>query len=113
MQEQMEKMQQRLARQLGQPEGDAFVQDALQEAADAVCSYCGIEEIPKPLESVVVRIARDIWRAAGYGGEEAAKEVKAVSRGDVSTSFEAVENSGSAFVKSYQAMLNPYRKLGW
>lgn len=109
-----EKWLDKLAKQLGKQTGELGLEDALQEAIDAVRSYCHIEEIPEALGSTVVRMAREIWRGAGYGQEEAPKEVTSISRGDVSTSFAFAEKErGAQFVGEYAAFLNPYRKLGW
>ena len=112
-----DRMLERLARNLGKAIDDATVRDALDDAVDVVKNYCNIEEIPPALELTVVRIARDVWRAAGYGQEQAPQEIKSISRGDVSTSFEKPGYSetdstgGAGFVQAYQKILNSFRKL--
>lgn len=93
-----------------------ILQFVLDLACDKVKNYCHIESIPKGLENTVIRIAADIWRTEGYGGEEKPKEVTAVKRGDVSTSFAAVSSSKavqSDFLSKYKAELNRFRKLTW
>ena len=93
-----------------------LLQFVLDLACDKVKNYCNIEIIPKELENTVVRIAVDLWRTEGYGGEEKPKEVTAVKRGDVSTSFASVstcDNVQSDYLSKYKAQLNSFRKLRW
>lgn len=93
-----------------------LLQFVLDLAADKVKNYCNIKIIPKELENTVVRIAADLWRTEGYGSEEKPKEVTAVRRGDVSTSFASVYTSEavqSDFLSKYKGELNSFRKLKW
>ena len=93
-----------------------LLQFVLDLAVDKVKNYCHIETIPKGLENTVVRLAVDLWRIEGYGSEEKPKEVTAVRRGDVSTSFASVstsENIQSDFLSKYKGELNSFRKLKW
>jgi len=93
-----------------------LLQFVLELACDKVKNYCHIENIPEKLENTVVRIAVDLWRTEGYGSEEKPKEVTAVKRGDVSTSFASVSNSADTrndCLCKYKAQLNSFRKLKW
>lgn len=93
-----------------------LLQFVLDLAIDKVKNYCHIEAIPKGLENTVVRLAVDLLRIEGYGSEEKPKEVTAVRRGDVSTSFASVstsENIQSDFLSKYKGELNSFRKLKW
>lgn len=113
--EQYNRMLARLARTLGKTADDETLADALEDAIDTVLVYCNIEEIPRLLESTVVQIARDMWRAEGYGQEAADQQATQVKRGDVTTTFAAPgtetanPNTGAGFVKAYQRTLNQFR----
>lgn len=121
--EQYDRMLAKLARLLGkQPGGDsdALLRDALDDAMDVVKNYCNITEIPRELESTVVKMARDVWRAEGYGQDTPAASVASVSRGDVSVSYtsgsgdnysDANNQGGAGFARAYQKILNSFRVL--
>lgn len=107
-----------LARRLGKSIDDPSLEDALKDAEDLVKNYCNIQQIPPQLNTTVVRIARDIWRAGGYAGPQAPQQVASISRGDFSTSFASaadaqLQNPGAGFAAAYQTALNPFRKLRW
>lgn len=96
-------------------ESDELLQYVLDATVDMVKGYCNIDEIPTPLEKVIVRMAVDMWRIEGYGvtGGTGNMEVKQIKRGDVTTSFEAVGVNSDDFIKAYTKQLNEYRKLRW
>lgn len=93
-----------------------LLQFAIDTAVEKVLAYCNIEKIPEGLNNTVVRMAADIWRTEGYGSEEKPKEVTAVKRGDVSTSFASVSTTETVlgdYLSKYKAVLNSFRKLRW
>lgn len=121
-----DQMLEKLKRVLGKTDASesesALLKDALDDALNAVKAYCNFkpdDPIPPGLDSTVVRIAADIWRADGYGSESAPQTVTSVKRGDVTTSFASVGYSGASgsdgagFAHAYTNILNSYRKLVW
>lgn len=116
-----EKMLEALARKLGKalptnPDQDPLG-DVLLDAVQDVKNFCNLEELPEALHSTVVRIAMDMWRGAGYGQDAAPKQVTAVKRGDVQTSFAAPGyaggNSGGGvdYKTPYLNILYNFRKV--
>ena len=89
----------------------------LEIIQDEVKNYCHIEEIPKRLETIVVRMAVDLYRSEGYGTGTKPLTVSSVSRGDVSTSFDTSSAGGLSGVKSvvddYAAQLQAFRQMRW
>lgn len=110
-----------LLKQLLGVTGDA--QDALlafvyDDARQAVLNYCNIEAVPPELDSTLLRIAADIWRAEGFGlTEEQCKVVHSVSDGSQSVTYEAAKDRTAGIadiVRKYAPALNAFRRLrGW
>lgn len=103
---------------------DGLLQFVLDSVINQVRTHCNMDElepIPPGLETIIVRMAVDLWRLEGYGQEATAKEVSSVKRGDVTTTFQAVGGNynamtgagGAEFIKAYTRQLNAYRKLRW
>lgn len=90
---------------------DGLLQFVLDSVINQVRTHCNMDElepIPPGLESIIVRMAVDLWRQEGYGQEAAVMDIKSVKRGDVTTAFERVSSG-----MNYEKQLNAYRKLRW
>lgn len=98
---------------LGVEDKDAQIEFALQSAKDIVTDYCNIEEIPKSLETTVIRMAMDIYRNDQPGESEKPQAIKSVSIGDTSTSFGDAASSDytQSILKNYAKQLNRYRRV--
>ena len=93
-----------------------LVKFAINDAENKIKNYCNLEEVPQGLETTLIRLAVDLYRAEGYGSEELPRQVTSVKRGDVSTSFADTTKSESIetdFLSKYNAQLNAFRKLRW
>lgn len=102
-----------LKEMLGVEDKDVQIEFALQSAKDIVTDYCNIEEIPKSLETTVIRMAMDIYRNEQPGESEKPQAVKSVSVGDTSTSFgdAASDDYAQSILKNYTKQLNRYRRV--
>lgn len=98
---------------LGVEDKDVQIEFALQSAKDIATDYCNIEEIPKSLETIVIRMAMDIYRNEQPGECEKPQAVKSVSIGDTSTSFgdTASDDYTQSILKNYAKQLNRYRRV--
>lgn len=103
---------------------DALLELALRVVEDQVLSYINHETLPKALEGVLVFMATEYWKGAGFGTDQAAPgPVSSVSRGDVSTSFATATGAeatagtfglggGDGFF-GWRTVLNAYRRVKW
>ena len=82
----------------------------IDDCENLITSYCHTEEVPTKLESLVPIMAADMWRRKGYGHETAPKEVKSISQGDRSISYQSFVLDTEAFLKEYEARLKPFRR---
>lgn len=106
----------RLSALLGVNEPDevasAHVEFVLENAADTVKNYCHIDEIPKELETTVLRMAIDIYRNEQTGSSSVPQSVSSVQIGDTRTSFStSVTEFSESIMKDYRAVLNRYRRV--
>lgn len=89
----------------------------IEETTDKICNYCNIEKVPKELETTLLSMCIRLYRTENLGQEETKREVKSMSEGAVSVSFDSAinENQGKAmdFLEDYTNQLNKYRKVGW
>lgn len=92
---------------------------ALEAIVQAIKTFCSITSIPRELDTVVLQIAEDYYRAK-YASEfeQTAPAVTSIKRGDVTTAFGAAKavvtvGSGAAFVRNYEAQLVAFRKMRW
>lgn len=97
---------------------DGLLEFALDTARSLILGYCNIDRVPKALETVMLRMAMDVYRAAGLGAEQAPQTVQSVKRGDVTTTYSVAGSTGSTsdstgILASYERELRPFRKLRW
>lgn len=82
-------------------------------------TFCNITKIPKELDTVVLQIAEDYYRAKyPTEFEQTAPAVTSIKRGDVTTTFGSAKatvtvGSGAAFVRNYEAQLVAFRRMRW
>lgn len=89
-------------------EQDGLLSFLIDESKNMILGYCKINEIPAQLESLVPVIAADMYRAKGYGSEAPPEDVKSISEGERSVSYENNRPSGN-FLASYRARLAPFK----
>ncbi|URJ46382.1 hypothetical protein MF628_000912 [Paenibacillus polymyxa] len=98
---------------------DVQLSFALNFTIDGIKNYCNITDIPEQLENTTMLIAKDYYLnqfAEPATAGEAELNVQSVKRGDVQFNFAAYAKKGvegTAFIKSYAAQLNAFRKLRW
>lgn len=92
---------------------------ALESIVQGIKTFCNISSIPRELDTVVLQIAEDYYRAK-YPTEfaQAAPAVTSIKRGDVTTVFGSAKaivtvGSGAAFVRNYEAQLIAFRRMRW
>lgn len=102
----------KLKRILGDDIDDLNVEFAIDNAVETVLNYCNIEEIPKGLETTVVRIAVDLYRGSEFGSSDNSV-VQSIKEGDTTVNFGSAStvDSVQAVVSRYSAQLNRYRRV--
>ncbi|OMF95133.1 hypothetical protein [Paenibacillus sp. FSL R7-0273] len=92
---------------------------ALESIVQAIKTFCNITSIPRELDTVVLQIAEDFYRAKyATEFEQTAPTVTSIKRGDVTTTFGGSKavvtvGSGAAFVRNYEAQLIAFRRMRW
>ncbi|MEK4854795.1 hypothetical protein NST04_33505 [Paenibacillus sp. FSL H7-0756] len=92
---------------------------ALESIVQAIKTFCNIASIPRELDTVVLQIAEDFYRAKyPTEFEQTAPVVTSIKRGDVTTAFGGSKavvtvGSGAAFVRNYEAQLVAFRRMRW
>lgn len=96
-------------------EKDVFLDFALENAEETIRNYCHIDDIPKELNTTVLRMAVDLYRSENIGSESGAETVKSISQGDTSVTLEAAGGTDykQSILKNYEAQLRKFRKLRW
>lgn len=98
---------------------ETAAQFCLDDCTHLVLDYCHLDELPRELESVVIRMAVDLYRLQGYGQATAPEgPVTQLKEGDQSVSYAAdragaIAGSGAALLTNYAGRLTPFRKLRW
>ena len=97
---------------------DGVLSFCLETVQDEVKNYCNLEEIPAPLENIIVRMAADLARSEGYGQPQAPQAAKSVSRGDVTVTYgdgaaTAEITGGKSVLDDYKSQLQAFRRLRW
>ncbi len=94
-------------------EQDSLLSFLVDDAKNLILGHCRIDFIPRQLESVVPKIAADMYRAKGYGSAEAPQTVKSVTQDKRTVSFSETDTSADNFLKAYIQRLKPFvRKRG-
>ena len=82
----------------------------IDDCENLITSSCHTDEVPTKLESLIPIMAADMWRRKGQGAEAAPKEIKSISQGDRSVSYQSTALDTEAFLKEYEARLRPFRR---
>ena len=97
---------------------DGILNFALEYAQDFAKNYCNIEAIPQGAETLIVRMAADLYRSEGYGQGEKPQTAKSVRRGDVTVDYgnasaTAAISGEKSVLDDYRTQLNAFRRLRW
>lgn len=87
---------------------DGVLMYLLGDAENLVLGHCRIDILPRQLESIIPAIAADLYRANGYGAEESPSDVKSVSEGQRSVSFDVSRPSHETILKNYYKRIRPF-----
>lgn len=111
----LEKLKKLLGIPLEDNSKDFLLEFALEDVEQIVKNYCHIKEIPKELNTTVLKMAIDIYRNENLGEEESSLgSISSISEGDTSVSYRSsVAEFKDSLIKDYKAQLNKYRKLVW
>ena len=80
-------------------EQDNLLSFLIDDTVNMIMAYCHIDVLPRQLESLVPKIAADMYRAKGYGDSKSPEVVKSISEGDNDKIF-----------SNYYKRLDPFRK---
>lgn len=96
---------------------DALLEFTIGMVEDLVKNYCRRQDIPKPLEKVVLSWCVDLYRASSFGSAQGEAPIKSINEGDTSLTYGAAygvgENPAMGFLKNYAPQLERWRKVGW
>lgn len=94
-----------------------ILQFVLTKGQDMILNYCRLKELPAALETVLINMCVDIYRAEQLGKAQVSGTVKSITEGDVSVTYASAtsvsENKGMEFLKDYTKQLDRYRRMGW
>lgn len=88
----------------------------IDKATEMICNYCYVHTVPLGLENVLLSLCVDLYRTESLGKEKAEGDVKKISEGDVSVSFNTIaqrDDIAMVFLRDYITQLNCYRKARW
>ena len=89
-------------------EQDGLLSFILEDVSNMICGYCRTEAVPDKLTGLVPVMAADLYRRKGYGTAEAPQNIKSISEGERSITFES-SISTDDFLKEYEARLKPFK----
>lgn len=94
---------------------DFILEFTLERVEDTIKSYCNIKEVPVELSSVAISMAMELYRVENLGSEEDGKDIKSISVGDTTTTFETKSSKeiSKELLKDYKAQIEPFRKVKW
>ena len=80
----------------------------IEDTVNMIMAYCHIDVLPRQLESLVPKIAADMYRAKGYGDSKSPEVVKSRSEGERSVTYAETDND--KIFSNYYKRLDPFRK---
>ena len=86
---------------------DAVIELLTKDTIAAVLAHCRIDALPYQLHGLIAQMAAKAYRVNGYGAEETPTEVKSISEGDRSISFETRSNA-NGILSDYKSRLKPF-----
>lgn len=88
---------------------DGLLSFLISDTENMILSYCHLEIMPRQLESLVPIVTAEMYRRKRYGQAEYKSDVKSISEGDRSISFESTAIDTDSFLKEYEARLKPFK----
>lgn len=112
---QLEKLKKILGMSLEDNSKDFLLEFTLEDIEQIVKDYCHIKDIPKELNTTVLKMAIDLYRNENLGEEESSLgSISSITEGDTSISYRsAASEFKDTLIKDYKSQLNKYRKLVW
>ena len=89
-------------------EQDSLLSFLIGDTINLILGYCRLDIMPRQLESLVPKIAADMYRIKGYGDSKSPEVVKSVSEGERSVTY--AENDNDKIFSNYYKRLDPFRK---
>lgn len=88
---------------------DELLELILDEAEQFILDYCRIDEVPEKLRGIIPFMAADLYRYREYGKSTLPNDIKSISEGSRSVTYESVHRPTDAF-SAYLKRLKPYRR---
>lgn len=94
---------------------DVYLEFILDDVFQIIKDYCHIKEVPEELNTIVLKIAIDLYRNKNLGEEEnTLGSISSISEGDTTVSYKSnVVEFKDSLINDYKLQLNRYRKLVW
>lgn len=111
----LEKLKKLLGIALEDGSKDFLLEFVLEDVEQIVKGYCNIKEVPKELNTTVLKMAIDSYRNENLGEEESSLgSISSITEGDTTVSYRsAASEFKDTLIKDYKSQLNKYRKLVW
>lgn len=90
-------------------EKDDILRFIINDCISAITAYCRIDSLPQELIGTAAYMTVKEYRKNGYGSEEEPRDIKTISEGDRSVSFEKRTGSGG-IISGFEKRLAPYVK---
>lgn len=91
---------------------DAILKFLLDFVSKQICIYCRIKNLPDGLKEILISICVDVFRQKNYGSVSVPKNIKSISEGDISITYE-YDNQYLSVMKNYKNQLDLFRCAGW
>ena len=85
---------------------DKIIDFLITDTIEAVRAYCRLEFTPRVLSGLIAQMVVKQYREAAYGSSEQPRDIKSISEGERTISFE--NRSLSGLLNSYRDRLKPY-----
>lgn len=94
---------------------DLILEFILEDVRETILNYCNIKEVPLGLNSIMFKMAVDLYRYENLGSEvNSLGVISSIKEGDTSVSYtNTISDFKDSILKDYKAILNRYRKLVW
>lgn len=90
---------------------DGILERIMEGVSEYICRYCGIDTVTDDMEGTYFAICIHVYRYERLGDENGAGNIKSITEGDVSISFDTQEWKDR--ISGFKEELNYFRRAAW